>query len=175
MVKDQLEEQLLEAAIGRSRHQRRMQVNTNRVIAKERYEQTQTLIVNALTSLCSEKGEYSKACSALEQINDRKAQATQMKLEEEKKVAQESSPEAILERACKVYNEMLLADKLIQHEKEVGQESGSINMTSLNQSGQMKVTAKHTLEKIKIEYKEKTGKDMDLRACKVDKTIIEQL
>lgn len=95
-------------------------------------------------------------------LDEPKRYEAKMKAEEEKRAA----PETLVQRACNLWHELKSIEESIKNENEVAKESGIINKRLRYTYGQLKVNYKKELNEINIEYKKKSGSEIDPSDCK---------
>lgn len=116
---------------------------------------------------CELHNKYKAALSLSEQNIQETQNAIHLaeKKHQQDEQRKQNSPEAILKKACGSYSAIQIADEQIEFQHAVGKESGYINKATLHEMGTMKVVNKMELNKLKKEYRAKTGKEPPLSTC----------
>lgn len=77
----------------------------------------------------------------------------------------EDSAEGILDEACMKARELKKAQLIIAHEKEIGRETGAVNLATLHNAGNYLVQYKGEVINLAARYKKKTGKQINFGDC----------
>jgi len=158
--------------------------------ARQKTVDTISVIKGVLQPICEKQGDGSSSCDALadlkgkeeadskhlemlKQANAESAArvktAEQAEADEKKEQALAETPVGLERQACQVSNSIKQADQAIAHENEVGKAAGYVNKATLHDDGQWKVASQHQLVELKSKYRQKTGHDLNLKNCKIEK------
>lgn len=85
---------------------------------------------------------------------------------QEQKVKEADSPEGWRQRTCQTHNLIQMAQNVIKKEKAGAKHSGIVDKNRLYEAGQAIENYGATLERQKVEYKKRSGKDWSPSLCK---------